>query len=354
MLIAVCLGILIYTVTWITRQWGIVSAILFACVVIIGAYILGSGGLSTNHADAISTDTLLQTLANKDSDHDGLPNWEEVLYGTNPYKADTFGLGMTDGEAVAKGLIVPKVFTLPNTATSTIVKADNSVYGSAPTQGSLTDIFAKNFFSVYLAQKELNKGAALSKQQLTGIVKQAMAQLNNQVTAPIPYRTISQIKIGGSGTTAMRTYAAGVQQAFSKHTISQDKGVLIYLQEAAQDSNTTAVAHIQAIADICSAAAAALAQMTVPTEVAQAHLKMINAYAGMASVINNLAKINTDPIIAMLALSQYKKSAVTLAQAFSDMGNAFRSSGVVLKSGEPGASFVNLMDEIAATQQQKL
>jgi hypothetical protein len=40
-----------------------------------------------------------------DSDHDGLPDVVESIYGTDPYNPDTFGLGITDGQAVELGLI---------------------------------------------------------------------------------------------------------------------------------------------------------------------------------------------------------------------------------------------------------
>lgn len=39
----------------------------------------------------------------KDSDHDGLPDREEVIYGTDPFNPDTDGDGYTDGEEVAAG-----------------------------------------------------------------------------------------------------------------------------------------------------------------------------------------------------------------------------------------------------------
>ncbi len=342
---------------WITQRWGVPLATLFATVSIVGAYLLGTGALKPLQANAISPASLLQSIATKDSDHDGLPNWEEALYGTNPYKADTFGLGMTDGEAVARGLIVPKAFTLPSTvATSTQPKSSTTTpYDLASKPGTLTSLFAKNLLSSYLTHKALNNGAKLSKQQMNDIVQQAMGQINIQATQQTPYRTLSQIKVSGSGEVAMRAYATAVQKAFSKHTITQDKGVLTYLQEAEQNPSTASVplAHVRAIAGVYRDSAASLAQMTVPREVLQAHFELVNAYAQMANVSDSLSKVISDPITAMLALSEYKKDVLALAKGFTDMGTAFQSAGVTLAPSDPGASFVNLISSLAKEQHPK-
>jgi len=49
---------------------------------------------------------------NIDSDNDGLPDWKEALYGTDPHNPDTDGDGTTDGDEVAQGRDPLK----PNTA----------------------------------------------------------------------------------------------------------------------------------------------------------------------------------------------------------------------------------------------
>ncbi len=41
--------------------------------------------------------------ANKDSDADGLKDWEERIYGTDPFNPDTDGDGYLDGEEIANG-----------------------------------------------------------------------------------------------------------------------------------------------------------------------------------------------------------------------------------------------------------
>jgi Bacterial TSP3 repeat len=53
--------------------------------------------------EKISTSSQAAIDLNKDSDNDGLPDWQELKYGTNPNNPDTDGDGYTDGAEVAAG-----------------------------------------------------------------------------------------------------------------------------------------------------------------------------------------------------------------------------------------------------------
>src|SRR3990167_5251431 len=97
-----------HTMGQILQNWRVITAILFSAVLIVGAFVLARGIESPSSAQASEETALLHAIATKDSDSDGLPDWEEALYGTDPHNQDSFHLGMSDGEAVAKGLIVPK------------------------------------------------------------------------------------------------------------------------------------------------------------------------------------------------------------------------------------------------------
>src|ERR1035437_7373016 len=121
------------------------AATLFSVVIVVGAYFLARGIESPPVVQASTETALLQAIASKDSDSDGLPDWEESRYGTDPHVADTFHLGMTDGESVAKGLIVPKAIADIPVATSTPTANNNIDYATAgltpPTEGTPADAF---------------------------------------------------------------------------------------------------------------------------------------------------------------------------------------------------------------------
>ena len=87
-----------------TKAGSITIALAFAVIVITGAWFLSKPG-GASLANAESTEALLKSYAIQDTDGDGLPDWEESLYGTDPKKADTDGDGVNDAQAVKEGLV---------------------------------------------------------------------------------------------------------------------------------------------------------------------------------------------------------------------------------------------------------
>ena len=129
----------------ILQNWRVLIAAFFAAVLIIGSFMFARSVASTPIAQASTETALLQAIATRDSDGDGLPDWEEALYGTDPRITDTFKLGMTDGAAVAKGLIVPKAIADIRVTMSAPVSIGSDGLPPPPAEGTLTAAFAKNF-----------------------------------------------------------------------------------------------------------------------------------------------------------------------------------------------------------------
>jgi len=75
--------------------------------IIVGIIIIGGGMVFVwkySHKDSLlGKTTKISQEQLKDSDNDGLKDWEEELYHTDPYNADTDNDGFLDGEEVATG-----------------------------------------------------------------------------------------------------------------------------------------------------------------------------------------------------------------------------------------------------------
>jgi hypothetical protein len=308
-------------------------------VLIGGSYLLAHGVASPPAAEASAESALLQAIASKDSDNDGLPDWEEALYGTNPDNPDTFNLGMTDGEAVAKGLIVPKAIANVPLATST---ASSAVPGApAPAaSGTLTDEFAKSFFTLYLVAKQQNGGTALSQDQVSALAEKAYTSLAANVTPAPDFKKASDLSTVPDSPDAYRAFAAGAEAVFAAHSVHLPKSELIYLQDAVQNNDMTALANIQKIAGAYRDIATGLAALPVPAGLASADLALINAMARISQAASDFAAVRTDPVATMFALETYPQAVIDFANAFQTVGSAYASAGVSIPAGTPGAQFV--------------
>jgi hypothetical protein len=336
-------------VAFIYREWQVVAASVFAVVVISGAYLVAKGDVTPPIAEAATETALLQQIANRDSTGDGVPDWEKPLYGIplNATTTDYFGLGMTDGEAIAKGLVVPVAQT-PEAPTSTAPVPDTPAsFGlTAPAPGSLTDSFAQNFFALYLAAEEQN-GGSLTDDQINSVADQALTQLSNSVAPAPDFKTAADIQVSGSGSTALEIYAANAQNVLAKYGISLPESELDYLQDYL-NGDTTALSKLGEIATEYTQIAAGLAALTVPAEAASVDLEIVNATARMGEIINDFSNVSTDPLTAMLSLQQYPQAVETLSQSYTDLANLYASEHIVLAPGTPGAQFVNAATYIAS------
>jgi hypothetical protein len=327
-----------------------VAAALFSAVIVVGAYVLARGVESPDVAQASTETALLQAVATKDSDGDGLPDWEEMLYGTDPHNPDTFHLGITDGEAVAKGLIVPKAIVDVPVATSSPAVAGTDGLPPAPAEGTLTSAFAKSFFTSYLAAKQAKGGGALSESDIKNVSNQALGSLSSAVATAPDFKSSKDIKVSGSGSVAMKAFAVSAEAVLIKNANNATKTPLGYLKSILQDNDTTAIAHLSSLAKSYRGSAAGLAALPVPEELAVANLALINALMRMSEVTNDFTRADSDPLATILALQQYVSVAQALGTAFINIGTAYATAGVSIPAGAPGASFVNLIADVTASQ----
>ncbi len=336
----------------IFKYWRIVAAALFSAVIVVGAFLLARGIESPQVVQASTESALLQAIATKDSDHDGLPDWEEALYGTDPHNPDTFHLGMTDGEAVARGLIVPKAIADVPVATSSPdgSRIVDPSLPPVPADGTITAAFAKEFLTLYAAAKQANSGADLSEADTSNIANQAISALAASFAPAPDFKSAQDLKVSGSGPDALKAFAVSAEAVLNKNTSTATTSEINYLKEAIQNNDDTALTQIAAIAKVYRDSATGLAVLPVPQELAGADLALVNAMMRLSEITTDFSHADTDPLAAMLALGQYAQAATSLGTAFVDIGKAYAAAGVILPAGAPGASFVNVISDITASQ----
>jgi hypothetical protein len=316
-------------------------ATAFAFTAIGGAYFLARGAAIATPVQASTETALLEQIATKDSTGDGLPDWEKALYGIplGATTTDYFHLGMTDGEAVSKGLIVPKAAT----PAATTASSSSAVVGGvgAPSSNSLTDIFAQNFFTLYLAQEQ-SAGGSLSSSQVDSIASQALAQLTASAKPAPDFKTASDIKVAGTGSDAMRAYATAAEAVFRTQDAQLPKSELTYLQDYL-NGDKTALPNIVTIAAAYRNIATGLAALTVPQEAAATHLVLVNALARIGAASSDFSHVDTDPLASMLALEQYPQAVTDMMGAFSDIQKEFTAENISIPAGKAGTDFVNVI-----------
>lgn len=325
-------------------------AMLFATILIGGTFILTRSAADPQVAEASQESDLLATLATRDSTGDGLPDWEKALYGIplNATTTDYFHLGMTDGEAVKKGLIVPLAISDVPAASSTGAVVDPDL-PPAPGEDTLTAAFAKNLFTAYLDRLQ-SQGGTLSSSDLSDIANQALGELGSSITAAPAFKRAQDLTVQGSGPAAMKAFAAAADAVMRANSTTATKSELDYLADVENNGDASALGQIESLAKLYRSIAAGIAVLPVPEELATDDLALVNALARMSEVTNDFAQVNTDPLVTMLAIQQYPGDVQDMGNAFIKIQNDFNGAGITFAAGESGGTFVNLMQLIAAAQ----
>src|ERR1035437_1193625 len=95
-----------------SKNFLIALSVAVAIIIITVIINYSKSNTTKYNNDNLVTSNASSSVLTIDSDSDGLPDWKEVLYGTDPHKADTDGDGTPDGEEIALGRDPLK----PNTA----------------------------------------------------------------------------------------------------------------------------------------------------------------------------------------------------------------------------------------------
>jgi hypothetical protein len=241
----------------------------------------------------------------KDTDGDGIPDWEEGLYGTDPMKKETTP-GIPDSTTIAK---------LKTDQGPVATNGDNTA-GENLTK---TDQFSRDLFATVAATTQNGSLDQATADQISSSLAD-----NIQNSAPRKVYTLSDIKIiNDDSTKTVQKYSDAMHGIHVKYPIKGD--VLSILQKFlgdGSDVDVSALAELDVIAKPMQNTIDAITKVSVPQPLVPLHLDFLN---GMERVEENLKDIqlyDIDPVVAMGGISKYVDNIDSLQSAFVVINNA--------------------------------
>lgn len=325
-----------------TRTLRITAASVLAILMVAGTFVFTGKGNLFRIAEAQTSEELLRQYAAKDSDTDGLPDWQEALYGTDPMNPESFRSGIKDGEAVAQGLVEPKVAVRPEDEPTDI----ESIPGTVAAPASLTERFSQTLIKQYL--QNLGDEPPTSE-EIVAFVETGVAELSAQSESPAHFKASDVHVSGETGTGALVSYAARLETAFAENTVSADRNELAYFADALKD-DASALKKIGEISHAYEDIATAVMSLSVPTEARQAHLAIANALMHMSEISADMATMKTDPLRALMGIGLYEKYAQEVTAAFTNLHGVFAARQIVIPTGNPGYYTLKTAGDAAASE----
>ena len=251
---------------------------------------------------------IIVDLINKDSDGDGVPDWEENLWGTDPTKKISNQGGVEDGVYINK--IKAKVENNSASVTTKPTSEENLTQ---------TDKFSRELFSTIAA---LNQNGSIDQATIDKLSSSLSEQIKNA-----PARKIygaSEIKIiNEDSKEAAKNYNDKIEALYKKYQIKGS--ALGVLKESIVDENNINVNVLSKLDPIIKQTSMIIngtAKMEVPRELALLHLDLINVLQRLTENLSDIKLFDSDVIVALSAMSQYQKNTDLLQTATSKLTQA--------------------------------
>ncbi len=256
-----------------------------------------------NRNGSLSADTLtVGDLVAQDSNQNGIPDWEEKLWGLDP--AELYTGDMSNRE---------------------IIESKKRALGLTPTGDqnlNQTDRLARELFSISTAlgqSGQLDSGTVANA--ATGLG--ASVQINT-VTDRYSFKQVRTIATTQSSLRAYQKTTAAILSKYAANTADID--VVIRGLETGDFSGLPALA---ASAATYRQIARELSVVTTPVGVAQYHLDMMNGFAGVGASFDYLTELEEDGIVGLNGIAIYREYSLKLDAALFDINQYLSEYGIL-------------------------
>ena len=319
-----------------------------ACVVVIALIFISSqnknSGVSasaqnpqTEIAPQVIMSETVKNSSNVDTDGDGLKDWEEVLWGTNPEKSDTNGNGIKDAQEVE---VLKRSQTLKQAPTaSNAFKNSNTAPTQAPT---LTEKIAQEAFAKYINLRQT--GVKIDEATANQVALSVLSDNNNLETK---LQKFTAINIPNTTTTedstTIKAYGNEIWNIMVRNTpnnvVLENEYVIFSNSITKNDENE--LKKLDTIIDGYTATIQDLVVMPVPKSAVPLHLAFLNDMNTVLATIQNMRAYFTDNARGLGALTYYINYVYKLKTSFDSIVSYFDTKGVVYVEGEGGYKLIH-------------
>ena len=272
---------------------------------------LGKNSLENNAETGLvySGNEILENLITKDTDLDGVLDWEEMLWGTNPDKKDTNDDGVSDSTEIAKLKTSKEEYSFGDELG---LGENNSETGEL----TETDKFSREFFSTVTT---LNQSGVIDQATMDKLGESLAEKIKN--SAPRKVFLLSELKIiEDNSLQAVKNYNDALDNIRKKYPVKTN--AMDILQKFIVDENTVDVAVLLELTPIIEQTekiVIELAKMSIPESIAPLHLDFLNGIERLVENLNDIQLYEVDVILALSAISQYEENITTLESANNEL-----------------------------------
>jgi hypothetical protein len=239
-----------------------------------------------------------------DTDKDGLFDWEEALWGTNPRLKDTDGDGVED-----KKFVENKRDEIDSDETYT------------PDDSNETEVFAKQFFTT---ASVLNQSGSFDQDAVEEFSKSIGQSINN-FNMQDKYK-LSDIKMSA---VLPKDYYNNLNSVFSPLIAKNvsELGIIARIVENPEDQS--ALNDLSSLLSVYKDIENNLLKTESPYSISGTHLSMINSISKISEILNESRNISQDPLKVTVYLSKYNEVSEKISNDFELFTAYFKQNGII-------------------------
>jgi hypothetical protein len=253
----------------------------------------------------------------QDTDGDGLPDWQEEIWGTDKNNPDTDGDGTTDGEEVNQNrnpLIPGPDDKILNERDMTSQIIANSLKNSSTDPNSVTSILSKNLL---LRLAQLEQAGQYSNETGDELAKNLVEQTYSEVQIPEKYPVNLFLTFNSKDKEKLEEYR--------NKLVDIQTTELLKLNPNSPDSVQETINTLKNIAFRFSV-------IGVPEELLSVHAKLTNNYYLAAEALINLKLSDKDPVLGILSIPIYKKTSEEQPILYQQVQNYLEDNGIIFST----------------------
>ncbi len=287
---------------------------------------------TTTATTATLSSALGATIADLDSDSDGLKDWEETLWGTDPKNPDTDEDGTEDGKEVAAGRNPATKGDGSDDRLSTDLYSGSNIASTATSSEptTATDRFSRDFFARYLSLK--SSGQQLSVEEQTAIIDEMIASERRNLAVP----ALSLGDLTVSDSTTLKAYGNALGAISKARSGGAGVNQLAIITEAISSNDETKLALLRPIQQNYLLIISDLRKTPAPRSIIDAHLTLVNALVLIENGMRAMTDVTIDPLTAIARTQFYFDGIASFEVALDNLRSLFIRTGVTFSPSDDG------------------
>ena len=273
------------------------------------------------------------SLGTEDSDGDGLSNWEEALWGTNPNSPDSDGDGTGDGIEIAA-----RRNPLVNAANDTletypIVPSDEAAgEGESTRSDAVSRTFMSHLYQIGTEGNPTIEDIAV----LEDII-------SNEVTQNIPYSTYGEEDIVVDDSTEssvlLRTHANTLASFIAAYDKLGAPYEVTIITNAIESGDLSRLSDLKRFVTFFTDMHDALLVLSVPSSLIDTHLEILNTLQTMTMSLTYINDMSGDTVIGLTGLTTYQTSLTRMEYAVQSLVGILSDASLTFSENESGSMF---------------